>query len=92
MFSCYCVSVLTPPQWLVAAGRPPTAPPFSPASLLQPGSTFSWAVVAAGLAWSFLSLRVPAKQFSGPPTPLGYIPVYSANGVTYYFARKCPVN
>ena len=58
---------------------------FSLATLLSPGSFFSWTVVFIFLLWSFLSLKVPARIFKGPATPAGYIPAYSANGVQYYF-------
>ena len=37
------------------------------------------------LSWSYLSLVVPSKTFRGPTTPVGYVPVYSANGTQYYF-------
>jgi len=70
-------------QWLVAAGIPNRQ--FSLATLLSPGSFFSWTVVFIFLLWSFLSLKVPARIFKGPATPAGYIPAYSANGVQYYF-------
>jgi len=36
------------------------------------------------MLWAFLSLKIPSKTFSGPTTPAGYIPKYSANGTQYY--------
>lgn len=36
------------------------------------------------MLWAFISLKVPSPTFEGPPTPLGYIPVYSANGVQFF--------
>ena len=69
-------------QWLVAAGNP--AKTFSVSSLLNLGSPFSWGLVLSFLAWSLLSLLIPSKQFRGPVTPVGYVPVYSANGTQYY--------
>jgi len=69
-------------QWLVTAGNQNMQ--FQLISLFNLGSFFSWTIVFIFLLWSFISLRVPSKKFSGPATPLGYVPVYSANGVQYY--------
>ena len=69
-------------QWLVCAGS--SSKTFSLSSLLNTGTVFSWTVVLVFLAWSFLSLKVPSKVFKGPATPVGYVPLYSANGTQYY--------
>ena len=69
-------------QWLVCAGS--SSKTFSLSSFLNTGTVFSWTVVLVFLAWSFLSLKVPSKVFKGPATPVGYVPLYSANGTQYY--------
>jgi len=66
----------------VAAGD--STKTFSLSSLLTTGTVFSWTLVLVFLAWSFLSLKVPSKVFRGPATPVGYVPLYSANGTQYY--------
>ena len=58
---------------------------FSITSLLSFGTLFAWKVVLLFYFWGFVSLKVPSKIFYGPPTPNGYIPQYSANGLQYYF-------
>ena len=69
-------------QWLVTAGN--STKTFSLSSIFNTGSSFSWTVVLVSLTWSYLSLKVPSKTFRGPVTPVGYEPVYSANGTQYY--------
>ena len=69
-------------QWLVTAGHDTKT--FSISSILKTGTSFSWSVVVVFLLWSYASLIVPSKTFKGPVTPVGYVPVYSANGTSYY--------
>jgi len=59
---------------------------FRKSSVLCLGSSESWAIVLLFMAWTFLSLKVPSKIFLGPPTPVGYVPKYSANGVQFYLS------
>ena len=57
---------------------------FSITSLLTFGTVFAWKVVFFFYIWAFISLKIPSKIFYGPPTPNGYIPKYSANGLQFY--------
>ena len=66
-------------QWLVCADS--SSKTFSLSSFLNTGTVFSWTVVLVFLAWC---LKVPSKVFKGPATPVGYVPLYSANGTQYY--------
>jgi 7-dehydrocholesterol reductase len=52
--------------------------PFSPVAVKY---VFTYFVVEA-----LLQLFVPGKEFRGPVTPKGNVPVYKANGVQRYFA------
>ena len=58
---------------------------FSISTLFSLGTPFAWKVVLLFYAWGFISLKIPSKVFKGPATPNGYIPLYSANGLQYYF-------
>lgn len=66
-------------QILVKVGNPD-----SDVSVLNLGSVFAWKLVLAFYAWAYVSLKIPSKKYSGPATPDGYVPVYSANGTQYY--------
>ena len=70
-------------QVLVSLSNP--SPSFSISTLFSLGTPFAWKVVLLFYAWGFISLKVPSKVFKGPATPNGYIPLYSANGLQYYF-------
>jgi len=70
-------------QVLVALSNPSQS--FSILTLFSLGTPFAWKVVLSFYAWGFISLKVPSKVFKGPPTPNGYVPLYAANGLQYYF-------
>ena len=76
----YCFIFL---QVLVALSNPSQS--FSILTLFSLGTPFAWKVVLSFYAWGFISLKVPSKVFKGPPTPNGYVPLYAANGLQYYF-------
>ena len=50
------------------------------------GNWFSWKVVGIFMSWGALFLLIPCKVFKGPVTSFGYVPLYSENGIFYYFA------
>ena len=69
-------------QVLVVLANPELS--FSITSVISLGSLYAWKVVLTFYFYAFLSLKVPSKIFSGPATPNGYVPLYSANGFQYY--------
>ena len=68
---------------MVALSNPSVS--FTISSLFSLGSPFAWKVVLLFYVWAFVSLKVPSNVFKGPATPNGYVPLYSANGLQFYF-------
>ncbi|KAB7502468.1 F-box only protein 33 [Armadillidium nasatum] len=50
------------------------------------GNCYSWTVVGIMLTWSILSLWIPGKEYKGPATSAGHVPVYRDNGFQYFLA------
>src|SRR5262249_51754931 len=49
------------------------------------GTPIAWSILAIFAATQLLFMKmVPGKEFKGPPSPKGNIPVYKANGVLSY--------
>lgn len=69
-------------QFLAAWGRDEDT--IDPSKAL--GNAYSWKAVLLFALWAFLWLKIPSKKYEGPPTLFGYKPVYSDNGVLYYWA------
>lgn len=50
------------------------------------GTPTAWKIISCFGAFQLLLMRlVPGKEFRGPVTPAGNVPVYKANGVACYF-------
>ncbi|XP_057381271.1 uncharacterized protein LOC130703836 [Daphnia carinata] len=48
------------------------------------GNVYSWKVVIIFLSWALMFLLISDRTFKGPPTSVGYVPVYADNGLFYY--------